>query len=64
MIKLSEETRQTLQAEITKKVKSMPDTPLTEDWAAANLYVPNEVRLGDNPYFEAYKKTRGEGKLA
>lgn len=57
VIKLPEATRKALQADISKKITAMPDTPLTNDWADANVHVPKEVRIGDNPYFEAYKKT-------
>lgn len=63
VISLSEEDRLALHAEIAKNVKSIPETPLDDAWAAANIQVPSEIRIGDNPYFDVYKKARSEGKL-
>jgi len=62
-ITFPEEARAALQADIAKKVKSIPEGTLSEEWANANLSVPSEIRLGDNPLFEAYKKDRTVGKL-
>ncbi|CDF36486.1 unnamed protein product [Chondrus crispus] len=58
VIKIPEETRKVIHADISKRIRSIPDTPLTEDWTDAHITVPSEVRLGDNPYFEAFKKAR------
>lgn len=55
---LPEEARKSLQLEVAKKVKAIPDSELTEEWAMANLDVPAKIRLGDNPLFEAYKSDR------
>lgn len=46
-----------------KKLKTIPDSQLDDNWADVNVPVPEKIRLGDNPYFDAYKKDRDERKL-
>lgn len=64
MIELDEESRRAMQADISKKILAIPDTSLSESWAKKNISVPEKIRLGDNPYFEVYKKMRERSNLA
>lgn len=45
-------------SDLEKLVKAMPDTQLSDAWIAANLSVPLNVRIGDNPLFDAYNSDR------
>lgn len=63
IISLTEEARAALQSEIAKKVKNIPDSALPDNWAALELQVPSDIRLGDNPLFESNKKHRNARKI-
>lgn len=63
VISVPENTRELLQAEVDKKVNAIPDSTLPGDYASMRLKVPTDIRLGDNPLFEAYSKSRDTPKL-
>lgn len=56
--------KKAMHAEISKRVQAIPESQLPKSWAEANIFVPDEIRLGDNPYFETFKKLREKSKHA
>ncbi|CAN8066754.1 unnamed protein product [Agarophyton chilense] len=62
VISLPDETREALQAEVVKRVSTVPEAELPAAWVHQNLQVPSEIRLGDNPLFESAQKTRTGSK--
>lgn len=63
VIELDEDMKKVMHAEISKRVHAIPDNVLSNSWVEANISVPDKIRLGDNPYFEVFKKLREESKL-
>lgn len=56
--------KKAMHAEISKRVQAIPESQLPKSWAETNIFVPDEIRLGDNPYFETFKKLREKSKHA
>lgn len=60
--KLSEESRRELQDELDRKIKALPHIDVSQHYGDMPV-VPTDIRLGDNPLFDALKKTRDAKKL-
>ncbi|PXF49346.1 hypothetical protein BWQ96_00920 [Gracilariopsis chorda] len=62
VIAIPDDIRESLRAEVMKKVGAVPDANISAAWANQNLQIPSEIRLGDNPLFESHQKLRDSSK--
>lgn len=56
VLKLDENARAAILEDLGKKVSAIPDSTITAEWVSANVKVPEEVVLGDNPVFQGLRK--------
>ena len=57
---MSEQDKEDHIKQVMVELAQLPGAKFTEQEVRAHLDVPDVVRLGDNPYFQAFEKERKE----
>lgn len=63
-IKLTEKDKEDHIRQVIAEVTSLPGCEFSEKEIRGMINLPDELRLGDNPYFKAFEKERKEKKAA
>ena len=58
VIKMTEKDKEEHIKQLVAEATALPGLNLTEKEIRKIVHLPDEVRLGDNPYFQAFEKQR------